>query len=109
MLESVTVDASTREPREALSGEGLRVTATGVTHGPVPALACRVEAAAKVVVFRGDQNGDDAGHVAFSRRADLLVMHHAVPEQTGRIAANAAPCLPKSASLPISRRCGTFC
>jgi len=88
LLEPVTIDASVRESREVLSREGLRVTAMGVTHGPVPALAYRVEIASKVVVFSGDQNGDDASFVDFARGADLLVMHHAVPEETGRIAAN---------------------
>jgi ribonuclease BN (tRNA processing enzyme) len=87
-LEPVTIDASLREPRLVLSDASLRVSATGVTHGPVPALAYRVEIGSEVVVFGGDQNGDDPSFVDFARGADLLVMHHAVPEHTGRIAAN---------------------
>jgi ribonuclease BN (tRNA processing enzyme) len=88
LLEPVILDASAREPREVLSRKGLRVTAMGVTHGPVPALAYRVEAASKAVVFGGDQNGDDAEFVTFAQGADLLVMHLAVPEKAGPIAAN---------------------
>jgi ribonuclease BN (tRNA processing enzyme) len=39
------------------------------------------------LVFSGDQNGDDAQFVNFARGADLLVMAHAVPEDTGPVAA----------------------
>ena len=33
------------------------------------------------MVFASDQNGNDANFVHFSRNADLLIMHMAVPEQ----------------------------
>jgi ribonuclease BN (tRNA processing enzyme) len=57
---------------------GIRVTALGVDHGPVPALAYRVEIDEHVIVFGGDQTGDGPGFVEFAAGAELLIMHHAV-------------------------------
>jgi ribonuclease BN (tRNA processing enzyme) len=64
------------------------VTAMGVTHGPVPALAYRVDYAGRSIVFSGDQNGDDPQFPAFAHGADVLVMDHAVPEDARGVAAN---------------------
>ena len=61
------------------SGE-LAVSAVHVIHGPVPALAWRVELGGKSMVFSGDTNGDDPGLVKLATNADLFVAHNAVPE-----------------------------
>lgn len=59
---------------------GLRVVATPVIHGPVPALAYRVEAGGKSIVFSGDTNGDGPNLARLAHNADLFVAHNAVPE-----------------------------
>jgi ribonuclease BN (tRNA processing enzyme) len=81
------LDHQSREGAEVFAGEGLRVEAMGVTHGPVPALAYRVEVDGATVVFSGDQNGDDPEFVDFARGARLLVFHHAVGEHPDPVAA----------------------
>jgi ribonuclease BN (tRNA processing enzyme) len=86
-LERRTLDHRRRTPLPVYGADGLQVTALGVTHGSVPALAYRVEYGGRSLVFSGDQNGDDAQFVDFARGADLLVMAHAVPEDTGPVAA----------------------
>ena len=86
-LERRTLDHRSRTPLPVYGADGLQVTALGVTHGSVPALAYRVEYGGRSLVFSGDQNGDDAQFVDFARGADLLVMAHAVPEDTGPVAA----------------------
>ena len=58
----------------------LAVYAVRVFHGPVPALAWRVEAGKKVIVFSGDTNGQDPGLVRLAMNADLFIAHNAVPE-----------------------------
>jgi ribonuclease BN (tRNA processing enzyme) len=55
-------------------------SAVRVFHGPVPALAWRVEIGGKVIVFSGDTNGEGEGLVRLARNADLFVAHNAVPE-----------------------------
>ena len=86
-LERRTLDHRSRTPLPVYGADGLQVAALGVTHGSVPALAYRVEYGGRSLVFSGDQNGDDAQFVDFARGADLLVMAHAVPEDTGLVAA----------------------
>jgi ribonuclease BN (tRNA processing enzyme) len=62
------------------SNERLQVAATSVIHGPVPALAWRIEAGGKSIVFSGDANGDGGHLEQLARQADLFVAHNAVPE-----------------------------
>lgn len=70
---SVTVQTVLDEP-------GLRVVALPVLHGPVPALAYRIEADNRVIVYAGDQNGDRPEFVKFAEGADLLIMPLAITE-----------------------------
>ncbi len=80
------VDADSREPRTVLERSGLVIEALGVEHGPVPALAYRVRTGGTTIVVGGDQNGNNPEFVELARDADLLVMHHAVPEDTDPVA-----------------------
>ncbi len=86
-LERHTLEADSREPILVQETEDYQVSAVGVTHGPVPALAYRIEVGEQRIVFSGDLNGDDPWFVDFARDADLLIMDHAVPEQAGPVAA----------------------
>jgi len=58
----------------------LRVAAIAVHHGPLPALAWRVEAKGCVVVFSGDMNNDYHSLARLAKKADLLVAHNAIPQ-----------------------------
>ena len=68
------------EVRQIDAVDGFAVSAAKVTHGPVPAIAWRVEAGGASVVFSGDTNGDDGVLEKLARNADLFVAHNAVPE-----------------------------
>jgi ribonuclease BN (tRNA processing enzyme) len=58
----------------------LKISAIAVHHGPIPALAWRVEIGAHAVVFSGDMNGDYHTLPLLAEGAGLLVGHHAVPQ-----------------------------
>lgn len=58
----------------------LSASAVRVIHDGVPALAWRVEAGGKVMVFSGDTNGEGEGLVRLAMNADLFIAHNAVPE-----------------------------
>jgi ribonuclease BN (tRNA processing enzyme) len=58
----------------------ISASAVKVIHGGVPALAWRVEAGGKTVVFSGDTNGEGEGLVRLAANADLFIAHNAVPE-----------------------------
>ena len=60
--------------------ERVRVQAVTVEHGPLPAVAFRVEAGGKAIVFSGDTNGNGDNLSTLAAGADLLVAHNAVPE-----------------------------
>ncbi|MGD2083994.1 MAG: MBL fold metallo-hydrolase [Chromatiales bacterium] len=87
-LERVTLDAEHKQPGSIEPRGGMALTAMGVTHGPVPALALRVEHGGGVVVFSGDQNGDDPAFERLAQGADVLIMDYAVPEDAGPVARN---------------------
>lgn len=66
----------------------LTLTAIPVHHGPVPALAWRVDGAGSSVVFSGDTSGTGNGLTRLAEGADLLVAHNAVPEGAGAAGLN---------------------
>lgn len=84
---------------------GLKVTALAVNHGPVPAVAYRIEYKGHSVVYSGDTSSVSDNMITLSRGADLLiydtaitkdlptnpVFHvlHTEPERLGQIAAAA--------------------
>jgi ribonuclease BN (tRNA processing enzyme) len=82
------VTASGKTRLLVLQSAGYRIEAVPVHHGPIPALAWRVELAGKVIVFSGDMNNDYDTLAGLATGADWLVAHHAIPEQAGRIARN---------------------
>jgi ribonuclease BN (tRNA processing enzyme) len=99
-LEITTVDVKKGAPTTVFDGDGLMVTAVGIPHANMPALAYRATTRGVTVVFSTDQNGTDPKFVDFARGADILVMHmaiaagttsplHAAPAVVGRIAQDA--------------------
>lgn len=82
-LRPIEVTPDGEQATTVLKTEGMRIDAIAVPHGAVPALAYRVQIDHRVIVFGGDQNGSSAAFWSFSRDADLLVAHLAVPEDVG--------------------------
>lgn len=66
----------------------MQISAVPVHHGPIPALAWRVDLADRAIVFSGDMNNDYDTIAGLARDADLLIAHHAIPEQAGGAARN---------------------
>lgn len=87
-LEPRVLPIEPRAPFEVQTAKGLAISAAPVHHGPLPALAYRVELGGRSVVFSGDMNGDYDTLPALARGADLLVAHHAIPEGAGGAARN---------------------
>jgi ribonuclease BN (tRNA processing enzyme) len=58
----------------------IRLSSIPVHHGPVPAVAWRVEAGGQVIVFTGDFNNEKNVVGRFAKDADALVVSHAIPE-----------------------------
>jgi ribonuclease BN (tRNA processing enzyme) len=95
-LEVGVVDVTKASPSTVLDRQGLTVTALGIPHGNIPALAYRVYAGDVSIVFSTDQTGTNPTFIEFARGANVLVMHlataasdsplHASPAVVGRVA-----------------------
>ncbi|HEC18546.1 MAG TPA: MBL fold metallo-hydrolase [Gammaproteobacteria bacterium] len=79
-LSAKVLDVDKRTIQQAFANERITTTAIAVHHGPLPALAWRVELAGKSIVFSGDMNGDYRTLPLLAKNADLLLAHNAVPE-----------------------------
>lgn len=98
-LDVRVVDVTNVEPSTVLDRQGMTVTALGIPHGNIPALAYRVRAGDVSIVFSTDQTGTNPKFVEFARGANVLVMHlataasdnplHASPAVVGRVARDA--------------------
>ena len=62
------------------------ITAVPVRHGPIPALAWRIDIDGQSLVFSGDMSNQNQTLSSLARGADLLIAHHAIPEQAGETA-----------------------
>ncbi len=82
------ITATGKTQQLADSGSISQLTAVPVHHGPIPALAWRIKIADKTIVFSGDMNNDKHTLAGLAKNADLLVAHHAIPEDAGGVARN---------------------
>lgn len=67
-------------PTAVFRSGDIAIQGVRVVHGAVPALAWRVEAGGKAIVFSGDTNGEGEGLARLAANADLFIAHNAVPE-----------------------------
>ena len=99
-LDVTVVDVASSEAMTVLDRPEMAVTALGIPHGDIPALAYRVQVGDASIVFSTDQNGTSPAFIEFARDADILVMHlaiaagatsqlHAAPAAVGRVARDA--------------------
>lgn len=85
-LAGLESDAEAAVPAVLWRGQGITVSAAGVGHGAIPALAYRIEGESFSVAISGDTHGDGASRKtleALAKGTDLFVAHHAIPEQAG--------------------------
>lgn len=68
-----------------IDATGVALAATPVVHGVYPALAWRVRAGDKTIVFTGDMNGESDGLARLAQGADILVASHAIVQGTGQV------------------------
>ncbi|WP_309497412.1 MBL fold metallo-hydrolase [Sulfurovum sp.] len=64
----------------------ISISAVSVHHGPIPAVAYRVNVGKKSVTFSGDMNGDYHTLDKLGSKTDILVMHNAVPKNAKGVA-----------------------
>lgn len=65
----------------------ISISAVSVHHGPIPAIAYRVNVGKRSITFSGDMNGDYHTLEKLGYKTDILVMHNAVPKKAKGVAA----------------------
>lgn len=84
-LRPYDVALKTPSTRALFSNGRLSVYAVPVRHAQVPSLAWRVETKGKRITFSGDMNGDGDALEKLAGNSDLLIAHHAIPEDAGAV------------------------
>ena len=85
-LKAHDVDESHKVVTIYKEGE-ISIQAVSVHHGPIPAVAYRVNIDNKSITFSGDMNGDYHTLETLAKNTDILVAHNAVPRGSTGVAA----------------------
>lgn len=80
------IDATARKRQDVLETAQYTVSTVAVHHGPIPALAWRIDVQDKAIVFSGDMNNDYQTLAGLAAGAGLLLAHHAIPEEATGVA-----------------------
>lgn len=76
-----------RKKEKVIYDQGdISISAVSVHHGPIPAIAYRVNIGKKYVTFSGDMNGDYNTLEKLGSNTDILVIHNAVPKNAKGVA-----------------------
>jgi len=70
----------TRKIKTIYKQGDISIAAVSVHHGPIPALAFRVNIGDKSITFSGDMNGDNHTLEELAKDTNILVAHNAVPK-----------------------------
>tara|TARA_R110002167_G_scaffold178598_12_gene378387 strand:+ start:2992 stop:3942 length:951 start_codon:yes stop_codon:yes gene_type:complete len=90
-LQAFNVTNSPEQPKQILTyslAPDLSISAIAVHHGPVAAVAWRVDIAGCIVSFSGDMNNQTQHLRQLAQDADLLVINNAITEQAQGAARN---------------------
>lgn len=79
------VDYRSAKPTLVYQDDEVKVSALGIPHGDVPALAFRIESKAGTIVISADQNGRSPGFVDFAKGADILLMPAAIDDDADSV------------------------
>lgn len=83
---ATTVDAARDKVKTVFSEDGIQLGVIRVHHGPLPALAWRIDTEDGSITISGDMNGEYAALPLLAKQTDLLVAHHAIPEGASGVA-----------------------
>ena len=84
----VDVDITLTEKTLVAENERFQISAIPVDHGPIPAIAWRVDIGGKSLVFSGDMSNKKQVLWRLAKQADMLVAHHAIAEKANPVARN---------------------
>ncbi len=86
VIETQNIDHLKQEIVTHKIEDDLHISATGVKHGIIPAIAWRIDIGSCSISFSGDMNTGGDAFIPLIKNSDVWVAHNAVPEDAGRIA-----------------------
>jgi len=87
-LKPYDIEPNLEKPSHFQLAADIKASAVKVPHGPIPALAWRIESGNCAVTFTGDTNEPGTALTELARGSDLLIAHHAIPEHAGDAASS---------------------
>ena len=78
---------TTKQIQRIYTQGSVTIDAISVHHGPIPAVAYKVNVGNKSITFSGDMNGDYHTLETLAKDTDILVAHNAVPKGSTGVAA----------------------
>ena len=78
----------TRKVKTIYKQGNITISAISVHHGPIPAVAYRVDIGKRSITFSGDMNGAYSTLEKLALDTNILVMHNAIPGSAKRVARN---------------------
>ncbi len=85
-VKATDIDVKKKVVTQVFKDSDFQISAVPVHHGPLPALAWRIDIAGCKLAFSGDMNNRYNTLVKIAAEADLLVAHLAIPEQATGVA-----------------------
>lgn len=85
-LKPTTVAKDKKNIQVVYDKDGITLSAISTHHGPLPALAWRVDVGDKSISFSGDMNNDYHTLTHLAQNSDVLIAHNAVPESATGVA-----------------------
>jgi len=82
------IDVNNLTEHVAFTNNSYTLTAIPVHHGPLPALAWKININGKSIAFSGDMSNKNNTLATLAKKVDILVAHNAVPEPARGIARN---------------------
>jgi len=85
-LRPENISAEGKQRWSGFHNKRLTLSAIPVHHGPVPALAWRVDIDGYSITFSGDMNGSQHPLPTLAKNSDILLAHNAIPENMKGVA-----------------------
>ncbi len=78
----------TKKPKVIYRKDGISISTISVHHGPIPALAYRIDIGKHSITISGDMNGSYHTLEKLAKGSDILIAHNAIPQNATGIAAD---------------------
>lgn len=88
LVSAIDASQTKGQVKRYLLNESEQAFSLATHHGPIPAVAWKLDINGCNIVYAGDMNNKYQQLATFAKGADLLIVHNAIPEFAGNVAKN---------------------